>query len=135
MKTIKRFTSYPYMSQDDLNQELWDACCRGDFDQLKYVLHSNELKIHADMYYDNGDCFYWAYREKHRKVVNYLLYEGKYELTEKLKKKCEDMVSFNDSSNLDKVVPQDLYYLFEKRDLYFNLKELPDKTLKKIVKI
>ena len=123
---MKRFTTYLRMSQDDLNQEYCDACFRGDLEQLKYVLHSPELTKHGDIYYDDGDCFYWAYEKKHIEIVDYLLFEANYKFTDKLKKKCEKEKRF---------AWDELKFLFERRNLYLELKNLPDKPPKKSIKI
>ena len=131
---MKRFTSYAHMAQDELNQEVWDACYRGDLEQLKYALHSPDLKIHGNIYYDNGDCFFWAYTQKHTDVVNYLLYEEKYVFTDNLKNNWQSFIpaspSSREFSSLDEIKD-----VFEKRDLYFQLKDLPSKSSKKGIKI
>ena len=130
MKSIKKFTSYPYMTQDDLNQEVFDACYRGNLEQLKYALHSPELKIHGDIYYDKGECFIWAYIEKHMDIVNYLLYEEQYQ--------CQNLKKISDSefsSNTPSLPLREINDLFEKRDLYFKLNDIPLKKNTKPRKI
>jgi hypothetical protein len=137
MKPVKRFTSYPYMSQSDLNQELWDACLKGDLEQLQYVLHSPELNIYADIYYNNGDCFFWAYERNHMNIVNYLLYDEQYIYSDKFKEKYKlEIINLDLSdANKSKITFQEINDLFKKRDLYFELKDLPSKSSGKVVKI
>lgn len=112
------------MSQSDLNQEAWEACFNGKLEQLEYVLYSPELKIHADIYHDDGLCFLWAYEKNYMDIVNYLLYKVKYKFTDKVKQKVHKEITFPARSM--KFIMQDINDIIAKRDLYFQLDRLAD---------
>ena len=42
---------YKHMSKVELNNELLDACAKGNLDIVKYLLTSAELNEHADIHY------------------------------------------------------------------------------------
>ena len=112
------------MNQADLNQEAWDACFNGKLEQLEHVLYSPELKTHANIYYDDGLCFFWTYEKNHMDIVNYLLYTVKYKFTEKIKENYYQEIIFPGRDI--KITMKDINNIIAKRDLYFQLNLLPD---------
>jgi len=60
---------YPYY----LNDCLGEACIRGYFEFVKYLLTSNELKMHADISYSVDTPLVNACEHGHLNIVQYLL--------------------------------------------------------------
>ena len=77
MKIIKiDKNTYQDMNQDELNQELLNACIQGQLDIIQYLLTSPELQEHLDIHYqDNSyrNALIWACYQGHLDIVQYLL--------------------------------------------------------------
>ena len=58
--------------QQTINKEFLDACKAGDLNQVKYLLTSPELKIHADIHAKKDLGFQVACGNGHLEVVKYL---------------------------------------------------------------
>lgn len=67
------YEKYSYLNQLGINQSFVDACTNGHLDEVKYLLHSKEIKYNADIHYEEDWAFRNACYQGNLHIVKYLL--------------------------------------------------------------
>lgn len=75
------YEQFKCLSQEELNREFITACRIGEFDTVKYLLHSDELKEHADIHTKNDYGLIRACQNKHLDIVRYFIFDINIEKT------------------------------------------------------
>jgi hypothetical protein len=71
MKTFyEEFGKEPQENLDDAF--IW-ACLKGEFEKIKYLLTSPELKIHANIHTEGDNGLMVAFKKSHLNIIKYLL--------------------------------------------------------------
>lgn len=106
----------------DNDQCIIGACRYGHLKVVNYLLTSPELKEYADIHADSDRAFKWACTGKKQEIIDYLIFEYKIKKTPTIEKYINTYAI-------------EVIKLFDKREMYEILQQLPEHTLIKKVKI
>ena len=60
-------------SQENLDDAFIWACLQGEFEKVKYLLTSPDLKIHANIHTEGDNGLMVAFKKSHLNIIKYLL--------------------------------------------------------------
>jgi len=127
-KIYNYYSRFKNATQKQLDECFIDACTFQRFDEIKYLLTSPELKIHADVHTleDIGFAHLSGDKPGGKEIIEYLIFEYNIEKTPFI----EEILGFEDYlSQKVKDLSQEYKKMFEARDLKNSLtNELEDKN-------
>jgi hypothetical protein len=108
-----------YLTKDELNEAFIDAMNENDFDKIKFILSSSDLKDHADIHSHKDEAFRILCIWRDISVLTYLIFDLNIQQTEKItehlswyKKAYKEAKSFDCVEFIEKAE-----YFFQQREL------------------